>query len=285
MAPFVALSPPPPPPAALVRLADMEESVYSQNGEDGVLRALFAALGTTNKYYVEFGVETCTQCNTRFLRTQGWSGLLLDGGEPDPSINLQHAFIDAEGIVGLFRTYGVPRDLDLLSVDIDRNDWHVLRAIIEPHVAGDLSTAPFRPRVIVVEFNSDWAPPVDKVVKYDRQARWDGWNYFSGSLSAFAKLGRVAGYTVVYADTRGVNLFLVADELGPRERFVDAGDEGRIFRPAGYMDCQLVWRAGGHCDDENVAIGGKARAYDSAEVLLRAPPVWAAAAARLDESQ
>lgn len=54
--------------------------VYSQNGEDGIIEAIFSCLGVTNKYYVEFGVEDCTECNTRFLRTFfGWQGLLMDG--------------------------------------------------------------------------------------------------------------------------------------------------------------------------------------------------------------
>ena len=31
--------------------------VYSQNGEDGILQALFGYFGTTNKRFVEFGAE------------------------------------------------------------------------------------------------------------------------------------------------------------------------------------------------------------------------------------
>lgn len=162
----------------LLTLSDKESRVFSQNGEDGVIEAIFGAIGTTNKYYVEFGTETGVETNSRRLRENlGWTGLLLDGGNEDASINLHKHFLTAENIDGLFSKYGVPRELDLLSVDVDRNDWYIMRKLVAPKPgspAGDYSSAAYRPRVVIVEYNSDWAPPQDKVVAYDGTARWDG---------------------------------------------------------------------------------------------------------------
>ena len=42
--------------------------VFSQNDEDGAIEAVFEKIGVTDKIYVEFGVESCTECNTRYLR-------------------------------------------------------------------------------------------------------------------------------------------------------------------------------------------------------------------------
>ena len=43
--------------------------MFSQNEEDGALEAVFDSVGTTDKVYVEFGVESCQECNSRYLRS------------------------------------------------------------------------------------------------------------------------------------------------------------------------------------------------------------------------
>ena len=45
-----------------------EKKYFSQNKEDGVIEEVFNQLGVTDKIYVEFGVESCSECNTRYLR-------------------------------------------------------------------------------------------------------------------------------------------------------------------------------------------------------------------------
>src|SRR5262249_46135622 len=66
--------------ALIANMTPRERKVFSQNHEDGLIEAIFEVLGTTNKYYVEFGVETCSECNTKNLwKNFGWTGTLLDG--------------------------------------------------------------------------------------------------------------------------------------------------------------------------------------------------------------
>jgi hypothetical protein len=49
-------------------LSSKEEKIFSQNGEDGVLIEIFAKIGSKDKYFVEFGVEDGSQCNSRVFR-------------------------------------------------------------------------------------------------------------------------------------------------------------------------------------------------------------------------
>lgn len=152
---------------------------YSQLGADGILHKLFQDIGVVNRTFVEFGTQSGVECNTRRLRVAcGWSGLLMDGGFDDPNINLHKEFITAENIVQLLQKYNVPRSVDLLSVDIDGNDHHVLANILK---------SGFAPRVIVVETNFQ---VVDEsaIVKYNPGHRWDASCYTSASVGAFRRL-------------------------------------------------------------------------------------------------
>ena len=107
-----------------------ERRYFSQNGEDGIIQEIFRRIGVKTSYYVEFGVEDGKECNTRFLReSQGWTGLMMDREHENPDINLRRESVTRENIETLFRKYGVPSEFDLLSIDIDSNDYYVFEQI------------------------------------------------------------------------------------------------------------------------------------------------------------
>ena len=185
-------------------LTRYERRVYSQNGEDGILDAIFAKIGAGTRRFVEFGVEDGDECITRYLaECRGWSGLLMDGGYDDPRRNLHRERITAENVVALFHKYGVPPAFDLLSIDIDGNDYWVWTAV----------AAVWRPRVVVIEYNASEGPHASTAIAYDPDFQWTETDYFGASLQALVKLGASHGYTLVACDSRGVNAFFVIDEL------------------------------------------------------------------------
>jgi hypothetical protein len=92
--------------------------------------------------------------------------------------------------------------VDLLSIDVDGNDYWIWRAIKSV-------TA----RVVVMEYNATYPPPVDFVRAYDPAARWGRDNYYGASLSALEKLGRKLGYALVGCSLSGVNAFFVREDL------------------------------------------------------------------------
>lgn len=195
-----------------------ERKICSQNGEDGIINAIFRKIGTTNRFYVEFGVENGMECNTRYLKeTKNWEGLMMDGRE-NPGTEIKQAFITAENIQELFRKYAVPARFDLLSIDLDLNDYWIWKAIED-----------YRPRVVIIEYNSTLPLSQSKVVAYEASAMWDGSNYFGASLGALIKLGKEKGYTLVGCENRGINAFFVLDELiGPH---FDLPSPEAMFKP------------------------------------------------------
>lgn len=163
-----------------IDLQNYEKKYFSQNGEDGVLEKIFELIGTTNKYYVEFGVENALECNSKNLREKHtWSGLLMDSEFYNADINLQKEFITASNINRLFEKYKVPIHFDLLCIDVDYNDFYLWM---------NLSRV-YKPRVVVIEYNGSHIPNEDKIVKYNPLYYWDGTNYFGASLYALAQLG------------------------------------------------------------------------------------------------
>ena len=220
----------------LPELNDFERKVFSQNGEDGILEALFHAIGTTNKFVVEFGVENGRECNSgNLIRNCGWSGLLLEGDERlfgelaatfagFPNVRLAHHFVTAENISDIFREHGVPREPDLLSIDVDGNDYWIWKALDA-----------YRARVVVIEFNSVHAPPERWVMQYNPAHRWRGDSYFGASLESLAALGKRKGYALMATDRLGVNAFFLRRDLLKASPF-PARSPKRAFHPPGFLN-------------------------------------------------
>ncbi len=206
------------------------KKVYSQNGEDGITMKLIELLynDPTNKKYVEFGVESGEECNTRVLyENYGWNGLMMDGTYYNTFKNLQLEFITKENILELFKKYEVPKNINLLGVDIDMNDWYVLKEIIKEYTAD----------IIIVEYNAIIPPTEAKVVSYDPTQTWDGTDYFGASLLAYNRLLEPEGYILVCTDPRGVNAFFVKTSLLEERNveFENMGDVEKLYTKPNYQ--------------------------------------------------
>ncbi len=182
-------------------LLPYEKKVYSQNGEDGVIEEIFKRIGTGSKFAVEFGVESGDECNTRLLAERGWRVLQMDG---DGGPSIEKEYITAENVNEVFKKHHVPYDLDLLSIDIDSNDFWVWKALDG-----------YRPRVVIIEYNAHFAPCDSCAVRYDPALTWDGSRYFGASLLALYRLGQKKGYDLIYCEHTGVNAFFVRVDLMP----------------------------------------------------------------------
>lgn len=198
---------------------------YSQNREDGLLQIIFHKIGITNKFYVELGAEDGSECNTRFLKEfYSWEGLLIDT-DSRGSTEVKEEFVNKDNIEELLSRYKVPRRFDLLSFDIDGNDYWVWESIKR-----------FKPRVVVVEYNSIKGYKKSLAIKYDPNFIYEGTDYFGASLKALVDLGKLKGYTIVGCDENGVSAFFVKDGLMENNFFKKGLKD--IYRPPKYGNKQ-----------------------------------------------
>ena len=116
-------------------------------------------------------------------------------------------WIAAENINDLFLKHQVPPEFDILSIDIDYNDFWVWNAIDQDR---------YKPRVVIVEYNAHIPPLEARTVPYNATGTWDGkTRYFGAGIGAFNVLAQKRGYSLVYCESHGVNCFFVRnDALG-----------------------------------------------------------------------
>ena len=208
--------------------------VHSQWGEDGILQHLLRHVNVPQKRFVEFGVESYREANTRFLLVNdNWSGLVIDGSPEQVALirrsreywlhdlDAVEAFVTRDNINGLLRDHGVTGDIGLLSIDIDGVDWWVWEAI-----------EVVSPAIVVLEYNYRFGPHEAVTVPYapdfDRRRAHHSLLYYGASLEALCRLGRRKGYAFVGAGSAGLNAFFVRRDLRPAELPERSAQEGFI---------------------------------------------------------
>jgi len=189
-------------------LRSKEKKHFSQNGEDGVLDEILTKIGVKSQFFVEFGVEGGTICNTRYFREKGWKGVMFDYNNNNPAIGLHRAAVWIDNVVQLFQNHSVPESFDLLSVDTDFNDFWNLREIMR---------AGYKPRVVIVEVNvspgpySSFSIPKKEAENHGLfgMVRW-----FGASVLAYAKLMHKFGYQLLHVESTVTNaIFVKSSEI------------------------------------------------------------------------
>ncbi|MBI4728156.1 MAG: hypothetical protein HY775_01430 [Acidobacteria bacterium] len=212
---------------------DHECRLYSQNGEDGILLYLFSKAGVTDGTFVEFGIEAGVDNSTNLAVNFGWRGLLMDcsservetarafyaaalpGGSS--SVRIVQTLVTPDNINDLLASNGFFGEIDLLTLDIDGNDYWVWKAI----------TA-IDPRVAVIEYNASFGAERSITTaydpKFDRFEKHPSGFYHGASLRAMAALGNDKGYRLVGCDSQGLNAFFVRRDVALEIPEVSAED-------------------------------------------------------------
>ncbi len=193
----------------------------SQNDEDGITLSLLRRIGMESRRFVELGCGLRGGNSAFLAQEMGWTGLMVDANETriarvarrfGPRVTALAEWVTRENINDLLETHGSSGEVDVMSIDIDGNDYWIWDAI-------EVSTA----RLLIIEYNSAFGPDRALVVPYeadfDRHGlktsdpQWAGL-YYGASLGALAQLGERKGYRLVATEPRGINAYFLRNDVG-----------------------------------------------------------------------
>jgi hypothetical protein len=224
--------------------APWRQGLHSQNDEDGIIAEIFRRIGAKSKTFIEIGVGSGLENNTLALLVQGWRGLWIDANEVEigqarsnlhpyiasGQLRVEQALITRDNVDSLVQTMGPAAEPDLLSIDIDGNDYYIWQVVQS-----------ITPRVVIVEYNATWFPPMSLSIAYQEQFQWRQNNYYGASLKALELLARRKRYRLVGCCFAGVNAFFVRADLCGRH-FAKPYTAENHYEPPRYW----MWHNAGH---------------------------------------
>jgi hypothetical protein len=168
---------------------------YSQFGEDGIIEEICRRLNLGKGWFVEFGAWDGKHLSNTYnlLSHYDWCGVHIEGNPAKYQDLLLtqkvfpgklHALCAMVGFEGenrldrLLAQTPIPREFDLLSIDIDSFDWQVWRALDE-----------YQPKIVVIECNSELLPGIFQTHNPPQ--------YVGASFSSLVELGKNKGYQLV----------------------------------------------------------------------------------------
>lgn len=227
------------------RLNRYEHKVFSQSGEDGVIAEIFRRIGTTNRLFAECAPGEGIESNTHYLLILGWKGLWMESNPSNArriretfaqriesgALILRQELVTAENVESLLDHSSLPAEFDLLSIDLDGNDYWIWKAVQR-----------YRPRVVVIEYNAIFPPACAWIVPYAANTSWDQNINYGASLASLELLGAEKGYKLVGCALAGTNAFFVREDL-VGGLFCDPFTAENHYEPPRYY---LTFRKAGH---------------------------------------
>jgi hypothetical protein len=229
-----------------------EFRVFSQWGDDGIIQFLVDYLDIVQKVFVEFGVESYSEANTRFLLiNNNWTGLVMDSSLKHGrhlqtediywkyNITFLPAFITKENINELISSQAIRGDIGLLHIDVDGNDYWIWKELTV-----------ISPVIVIIEYNSvfgsshPWTIPYQK--GFNRTDSHYSNLYFGASLLALCDLAEEKGYSFIGCNSNGNNAYFVRNDKMKELKPLTAHDGYvlSMFREGRDKDHQLTYLSG-----------------------------------------
>ena len=204
--------------ASPLRLERFGRKIMSQNDEDGIIAEIFRRIGEGSRTFAEIAAGNGKENCTALLLRNGWRGLWVECDEENLRVMRQRwpeqiasgqlriasDFVTRDNVNDIVARADLGDEIDLLVIDIDGNDHHVVNALNA------------RPRVICAEYFAPRPPPDPWVMPYDESFRFTGLTddfECGASLQGWDDLLTPRGYSLVGTSIAGVNCFFVRNDL------------------------------------------------------------------------
>ncbi len=221
-----------------IKLGDTGFKVFSQFEEDGKILFILACIGIKTFSFIEIGSDDGLNSNCANLALNlGFHGLFIDADKrsidrgkyfyrkfPNPFGRKPEfccARVTRENINDLISAGGLNGEVDVLSIDIDGNDYWIWEAMTV-----------VSPRIVIIETYINYGLQ-DLVVPYDPQYTFPGKHpqYHGASPVAMVNLGRKKGYRLVGSNNLGFNFIFLRDDLG-RDMLEEVSIESILNHPS-----------------------------------------------------
>jgi hypothetical protein len=204
-----------------IKLADTGFRAFSQFEEDGKILFILAVIGIKHERFIEIGSDDGLNSNCANLALNfAWSGLFIDANLR--SINrgryfykrYPHPFgdkpvfhggkVNRDNINSIIEQNGYAGEVDVLSIDIDGNDYWIWDAI-----------SVTSPRIVIIETHIIYGER-DIIVPYDADYVFPGKHpqYHGASPVAMVKLAKRKGYRLIGANRLGFNFIFLRNDEG-----------------------------------------------------------------------
>lgn len=209
-------------------LKQYEQNVYSQNGEDGIIGEIVRRLSIEEGYFIEFGAWDGKHLSNTYnlYENRGWTGCYIEGDRrrfadletniPDERIKKINAYVTNSGstcLDALLDQAGSPERPDLLSIDIDSDDYAIWESVRR-----------YKAKIVIVEYNFSIPNACHYVQPYGANK--------GNSARALVDLGDSKGYQLVAVTI--TNLIFVDNELHEKLNMKRAALED-LREDAGYI--------------------------------------------------
>ena len=215
----------------LSKINENEFKITSQNNEDGIIEYIFETI-SNNKHFVEIGFEF-HEFNSLNLIKKNWGGRLIDFNTDevlalksslffyhrDANVDILNERITTDNINELVFYKNYTKEIDFFSLDIDGNDYWVLKAM-------DVS----RIKIICCEYNHWLGSNLKLSMKYNPNFNFVDNGIFGASLLAYTEMLSKKGFTLIAVESSGTNAFFVNnnylkyfEKISPKKSFISIG--------------------------------------------------------------